>query len=300
RDIIALASSPASTPGSGDGSGNPLFPLLKAAVRCLNAWVRLDDSGASGCGVSPAELEALSPGILSCLLHLLAPPPAAAVVRQSDAEAVAAVRTAVADLLTDLIGSSGKTCTAAAGGEAADAAAVTVVVQQLVPVGRQAAESLGAATSAGSSEATAAGAAAVTVALSGVVAAVRVAVAVAERNPGGVATGPGEAAVELASMVVAAVAASPSRREVTGEACDFFLAINSVPSAERHPALCAPLFGALLPLLAGGVAYPAGFRGWEEEVEEDEEAWAMFREQQAAELLENMYGQCRTALVAQL
>ena len=38
--------------------------LLAAAVRCGGAWVRLDDSGAAGCGMSPGELEVGGRGVL--------------------------------------------------------------------------------------------------------------------------------------------------------------------------------------------------------------------------------------------
>lgn len=70
---------------------------------------------------------------------------------------------------------------------------------------------------------------------------------------------------------------APCRPERSiAEACiDYFLAVNTVPLAERHPQLRGPLFSALLGHLVRHAAYPAGFAGWEREVNEDQEAFTM-------------------------
>ncbi|KXZ46622.1 hypothetical protein GPECTOR_42g833 [Gonium pectorale] len=310
REVLAAAvgagpsghGAAAGTPG-----GGPRWPLLGGAVRCLGAWVRLEETGAGGCGVSPAELETLSPGLLPSLLQLLALPlptgqgtagssGAAPQGQKDDAAAAAtAAHQSVADVAVDIVGPSGRTSPAAAGGEAADATATTSAVHVLVQLGHQLAAAAAASTSAAPSNGGGGDAA-----VSALAAAVRVAVAVAERNPCGLATGPGEGSVELARMVVAAMASCPRRREVTESAIDYFLALNTVPTGERHASLGAPLYGALLPYMLSAVSYPADFVSWDEEVEEDEEAFNRFREQQATELLDSMYGQCRTALVTQL
>ncbi|KAG2427058.1 hypothetical protein HXX76_012574 [Chlamydomonas incerta] len=324
-------------------AGPPLrLGLLAAAVRCGGAWVRLDDSGAAGCGMSPGELEAVSPGLLPALLGLLAlrPPgsssgsaphsqqhtpsptpggtphaPGSASGSgpgQQQQQQLAALQQAVGDLAADLLGPGGRTAAAAAGGEAADVAAAAAAVRALVALVAQ----LGPAAAAEAAAAAARGLGTGLDPPPGVGAltvAVRVAGAVAERNAGELATGgpaaaggPGgcELAVQLAQAVLAALGACPAHLPLAETACDYFLALNCTPTAARHPALGggAPggLWSALLGPLLGAVAYPPGFSGWEEETEVDEEAFHRFREQQAADLLESMYGQCRAGLAAAL
>ncbi|GIM01353.1 hypothetical protein Vretimale_6186, partial [Volvox reticuliferus] len=304
RDVMAAAA------GSGALVGSPSvsFPLLLSAVRCLSAWVRLDESGCADGGLSPGELQAMSPGLLPSALGLLALPPPGAPTSSPLATSQAARReqqpaislfAAVSELAADLLGSGSRTAAAAAGGEAADVAAAAAALEVLVNIGHPLAaaaaaerEAEGATASGGGGEAGAA--------LAALLAWVRMAVAVAERNAGGLASGPGERAVQLANCVVGAWSACPDRREMAEVCTDYFLAINTVPTAERHPALRAPLYSALLPHVMRAVSYPAGFQDWETDVEEDEEAFNRFREQQAADLLESIWGQCRTSMVAQL
>ncbi|GIL59545.1 hypothetical protein Vafri_14312, partial [Volvox africanus] len=307
RDVMVSAA------GSGISIGSPgvSFPLLLSAVRCLTAWVRLDESGYADGGLSPGMLQAMSPGLLPSALSLLALPPSGPPTSSPLATSQAARReqqpanslyTAVSELAEELLGSGSRTATAAAGGEAADVAAAAAAVEVLVSIGHPL-----AAAAAAEREAEAAAAAGgsgnggeVGAALAALLAWSRVAVAVAERNAGGLASGLGERAVQLAHCVVGAWSACPDRREMAEVCADYFLAVNTVPTAERHPALGAPLYSALLPHVLRTVSYPVGFQDWETEVEEDEEAFHRFREQQAADLLETIWGQCRTSMVSQL
>jgi hypothetical protein len=56
-------------------------------------------------------------------------------------------------------------------------------------------------------------------------------------------------------------------------AIEYFLMVNTVPVASRHPQMGAPLYGALAQPLLAHCCYPEGFEGWAECVEEDEEAF---------------------------
>lgn len=67
-------------------------------------------------------------------------------------------------------------------------------------------------------------------------------------------------------------------RPAAEAALEYFIMINTVPRTERHPTLCGPLFQSALPHLLRHCMYPAGFSGWDQEVEVDEEVfhrWAV-------------------------
>lgn len=121
-----------------------------------------------------------------------------------------ALYAAVADFAADLLGSGGQVCPTAAGGEAADVAAVAAAVELLICTGHQlAAAAAGevAAATAATASGTGSGEGCRGAAVAALSAWIRVAVTVAERNAGGLASGPGEGAVQLANCVVAAWAA---------------------------------------------------------------------------------------------
>ncbi|EFJ42167.1 hypothetical protein VOLCADRAFT_97889 [Volvox carteri f. nagariensis] len=283
RGVMATATGSGAAAGAGHwgGGGSPSsvsFPLLLSALRCLSAWVRLDESGCADGGMSPGELQAMSPGLLPSTLGLLALPPpgppassplAVTPAGRRQQQPAIALYAAVGDLAADLLGPGSRICTAAAGGEAADVAAAAAALEVLIATGPQLAATAAAEAAAEAGR----GGGDAGAALAALMAWARVAVAVAERNADDLATGPRECAVQLANCVVAALVARPNRRELVETCTDYFLALNTVPTAERHPALAAPLYGALLPIIKRAVSYPANFEDWESEVEEDEEAF---------------------------
>jgi len=61
--------------------------------------------------------------------------------------------------------------------------------------------------------------------------------------------------------------------QVCQAAIEYFLMINTVPLAERHPQMGAPLYSALAQPLLRHCCYPEGFEGWAECAEEDEETF---------------------------
>lgn len=67
-------------------------------------------------------------------------------------------------------------------------------------------------------------------------------------------------------------------RAPTAAVLNYLTSVNTVAVAERaEPLRGGPggLYARALPLLVPRVALPAGFRGWEAEAEEDEDAFVM-------------------------
>ncbi len=253
-------------------------------------------------------MQACSPGCLAGSLSLLAAEPHASA---GSAGAAEALYQAVADLAVLLLGPGARTSAAAAGGEDQDAAVAVAAMELLVslcPTLRHRASTAGVANASA--------------ALAAAAAWLQVAGALAERNLNDVATGPASGAADapslrLATAVLELVSAGcgPESQlrlralarlsmcvqlSVTGARCpvrvrrrpcagplaegavDFFLALNTTPVAERHPALRQPLFAALTPFALRSAVLPAsvGPSGWEQDVAEDEEAfnrWARAR-----------------------
>ena len=127
----------------------------------------------------------------------------------------------------------------------------------------------------------------------------RVAVAVSERDASTLTRRDARRAfLELTDVVLALVEAH--ERPVTEAAADYFLMINTVPVADRHPALGAPLFERLVAASGAlGATLPSDFTTWDE-AEEDRDTFSRFREQILADLLDNCYGMTRGQYLAQI
>ncbi|KAI8465208.1 MAG: armadillo-type protein [Monoraphidium minutum] len=231
------------------------YGLLCGALQCLGAWLRLSPDGISPCRVSPGQLCAAHPELLGALTPLLAPP------EPQRAAGADHAQQAAAELLSDLLGPG-----AFGTDPQQEAAALGAATSALLSL-RAAALAPGPA---GAAAARAAGS---------------VAGALAERDAEAATAGPG--ALALAELMLQLV--QRPEREVCQACVEYFLMLNTVPVAQRHPQLAAPLFGALAQPLLARCCYPPGFEGWEECVDEDEEAFTRFREQGASELLEAVY-----------
>ena len=126
----------------------------------------------------------------------------------------------------------------------------------------------------------------------------RVAVAVSERDVSTLTRRDARRAfLELTDVVLALVEAH--ERPVTEAAADYFLMINTVPVADRHPALGAPLFERLVAACVRRATLPSDFTTWDE-AEEDRDTFSRFREQILADLLDNCYGMTRGQYLAQI
>ncbi|MEW5296974.1 MAG: hypothetical protein WDW36_000215 [Sanguina aurantia] len=238
--------------------------VVRASLRCLLGWLKTTASGGGGCCRSPGELQLHTPMLLPCLLQFLSP--------SCDPEIVEAA----GELLAETLGPGRVGIDAPAEG-----VAVSGVIEGLRAHGHALTVVGGGSSSSGDG-------------LDPVVATARavarIATAVAERDPG-LITGECKQAVDLAELVLVCV--SRPERPITEACIDYFLAVNTVPLAERHPQLRGPLFSALLGHLVRHAAYPAGFAGWEREVHEDQEAFTMFREQLLSDALESCYNLLR-------
>jgi hypothetical protein len=124
-----------------------------------------------------------------------------------------------------------------------------------------------------------------------------VATALAERHLQSLSAGEGQW-LHLVQLVFDTVAAR--RERACMDACsDFFLSVNTVPVAQRHPALREPLFSALLSRALAHAALPPAWRAWSDagggggDDCDDEDTVQRFREQTLADLLESAYMQLR-------
>lgn len=82
----------------------------------------------------------------------------------------------------------------------------------------------------------------------------------------------GQHVLPLAELMLHLV--SRPERAVCESAAEYFLMVNTLPTAERHPQMVAPLYSSLLqPLIKGHACYGPHFVSWNEEVDDDEEAF---------------------------
>lgn len=121
----------------------------------------------------------------------------------------------------------------------------------------------------------------------------KVAVAVVERDASFAASASApEACLALTSLVLSL--AETHERGIMEACADYFLMLNTVSVAERHPGLRAPLFQRVLAACARHAAFPAGFTTWRD-ASEDRDAFHRFREQILVDVLDNCFGMCGIA-----
>ena len=237
-----------------------LAALRAAALRAALAWLRLDERGGGGMVMSPGTLARSRAGLMRGALR-----------------ALAADDSAVVDAATEFCCST-LAPGAAEGNPADEAAAIEGLVETLcahraAALAGEDAEHLARAVC-------------------------RVAVAVSERDASTLTRRDARRAfLELTDVVLALVEAH--ERPVTEAAADYFLMINTVPVADRHPALGAPLFERLVAACVRRATLPSDFTTWDE-AEEDRDTFSRFREQILADLLDNCYGMTRGQYLAQI
>lgn len=237
-----------------------LAALRAAALRAALAWLRLDERGGGGMVLSPGMLAQSRAGLMRGALR-----------------ALAADDSAVADAATEFCCAT-LAPGAAEGNPADEAAAIEGIVGSLcahraAALAGEDAEDLARAVC-------------------------RVAVAVSERDVSTL-TRPDARRdfLELTDVVLAL--AEAHERPVMEAAADYFLMINTVPVADRHPALGAPLFERLVAACVRRATLPADFTAWDE-ADEDRDTFSRFREQILADLLDNCYGMTRGQYLAQI
>ncbi|GBF98210.1 hypothetical protein Rsub_10710 [Raphidocelis subcapitata] len=262
--IAAAAQQLASSAPAQGGGG---YGLLLAALQCLHTWLGLSADGISPTRASPGQLAAAHPGLLPALAPLLAPG-AAQMAAGADRVQLLATEVLCELLGPGTFGDDGAQERAAL--EAAAAALLSLRDAALAPGEAGAAAARGAAAVAG---------------------------ALAERDAE-LVCGASAAALPLAQLMLECV--QRPEREVAQAAVEYFLMVNTVPLAARHPQMGAPLYSSLAPLLLAHARFPEGFESWADCVEEDEEAFTRFREQSASELLEISYNMVGPPLLSGL
>jgi hypothetical protein len=89
---------------------------------------------------------------------------------------------------------------------------------------------------------------------------------------GGAAPSGSQHVLPLAELMLHCV--SRPERAVCEAAVEYFVCVNTLPLEERHPQMGGPLYASLLgPLLGWHSCYSSSFVNWNEELDDDEEAF---------------------------
>eukprot|EP00879_Flechtneria_rotunda_P013989 GHRR01014615.1.p1 GENE.GHRR01014615.1~~GHRR01014615.1.p1 ORF type:complete len:901 (+),score=383.80 GHRR01014615.1:2232-4934(+) len=257
------------------------YGLVHGALVCLQSWLRLSTDAGTTCRLSPGQLAAQHPAVLTCLFGLLG---------TSATEPVTAERIEglACEMLCELLGPGTAGTTPQQERAAVDAAAAALLGLgdiALTPghVGARVARCVAAVASALAQRdaeticGCAPPATSPTAAGNG-----RTVSNDSTRASGG------QHVLPLAELMLHCIARP--EREVCEAAVEYFLMVNTLPSEARHPQMVRPLYASLLqPLVHRHARYPAGFSSWNEEVNDDEEAFHRFRDQSLSELLETVY-----------
>jgi hypothetical protein len=224
--------------------------LVHGALLCLQAWVKLplDPALWNNCRATPGQMYAAQPRLFQLLFQVLALP--GMVEEPYTCERLADI---AAELLVDVLGSSVES-----ENPQAEAAALEAIMGSLVNLrgGLQSSETSGLIAKAVAT----------------------VAAAVAQRDADAVCSSSSSSptAGALAETVLECLRSQQQQpaqqRKVCEAAADYFLAINTVPLAERSPALGPPLFSALAGPLFQAACHPPGWSDWDE-CDDDEEAF---------------------------
>lgn len=233
---------------------------------CLQAWLRLSGDASNTCRLSPGQLAASHPAILTCLFSLLG----AAASEPVTAERIEGL---ARELLCELLGPGTEGTD-----EQQERAAVEAAMAALLgmrdaalahgPVGAGVACSVASIASALAQRDTV------------TVCGTRSSCASPANGSGvGLANGHSAAAagvptnaqvLPLAELMMQLM--SRPERAVCEAAVDYLLMVNTLPAVQRPPQLVQPLFSSLIaPLLQGHACYRPDFTTWLEDLDDDEE-----------------------------
>ena len=244
------------------------YAVLHAALQCLHAWLRLSPDGISPARASAGQLAARHPGLVAAVAALLAPCEAQLAAGADRPQLLAA------EVLAELLGPGTFGDDAAAERAALEAALASLLALR------------GAALAPGAAGAAAARAIATVVSaaaerdaelISGCAPAAGSSGSGSGANGANAAAGGGGGGGEALALAVAQLMLDCARRperEACQAAAEYFLMVNTVPLAARHPQMGAPLFSALAAPLLAHCRLPEAFESWQDCVEEDEEAFA--------------------------
>ncbi|KAF6265368.1 hypothetical protein COO60DRAFT_1689898 [Scenedesmus sp. NREL 46B-D3] len=229
------------------------YGLVHGALLCLQGWLRMSADASSSCRMSPGQLAASHPALLSCLFSLLG----ATATERVTAERIECL---ACEILCDVLGPGAYGDDPQQERTAVDAAMAALLSLRDVAL-----------------------------------------------TPGpagaGVARCVASVASALAQRDVNAVCGSGSAagRAVCESTVEYFVCTNTLPLEQRHPQMGAPLFASLLaPLLGWHACYSSTFVNWNEELDDDEEAFYRFRDQSLTDLLETVFLMTGPAYLQQL
>lgn len=244
------------------------YGLVHGSLLCLQAWLRLSADASNTCRLSPGQLAASNPAILTCLVSLLGAPASEAVTAER-------IEGLARELLCELLGPGTAGTNAQQERAAVEAAMVALLGMREAamapgPVGAGVARSVASIASALAQRDTEA--------ICGISSGCG-SPTTANGNSTGMANGhaaaaPGGAAnssvLPLAELMMLML--TRPERGVCEAAVDYFLMINTLPASQRPPQLVQPLFASLVaPLLRGHACYAPSFTNWIEDLDDDEE-----------------------------
>ncbi|WIA10180.1 hypothetical protein OEZ85_010384 [Tetradesmus obliquus] len=264
------------------------YGLVHGALLCLQGWLRMSADASSSCRMSPGQLAASHPTLLSCLFSLLG---------ATAAEAVTAERIEglACEILCDVLGPGTYGEDSQQERTAVDAAVAALLSLRDValtpgPAGAGVARCVASIASALAQRDTSL--------VCGGAAAAATANGTSSSN-GGAAPAASLNVLPLAELLLHCV--SRPERAVCEAAVEYFVCANTLPLEQRHPQMGGPLYASLLgPLLGWHSCYSSSFVSWNEELDEDEEAFYRFRDQSLTDLLETVFLMTGPAYLQQL
>jgi hypothetical protein len=241
------------------------YGLVHGALLCLQGWLRMSADASSSCRMSPGQLAASHPTLLSCLFSLLGATATEAVTAER-------IECLACEILCEVLGPGTYGEDMQQEREAVDAAMAALLSLRDValtpgPAGAGVARCVasiasalaqrdtslvcGLSTSSSTSGITANGTAS---------------------SNGGVAPSGSQHVLPLAELMLHCV--SRPERAVCEAAVEYFVCANTLPLEQRHPQMGGPLYASLLgPLLGWHGCYSSSFVNWNEELDDDEEAF---------------------------
>ncbi|WIA30245.1 hypothetical protein OEZ86_000336 [Tetradesmus obliquus] len=264
------------------------YGLVHGALLCLQGWLRMSADASSSCRMSPGQLAASHPTLLSCLFSLLGATAAEAVTAER-------IECLACEILCDVLGPGTYGEDAQQERTAVDAAVAALLSLRDValtpgPAGAGVARCVASIASALAQRDTSL--------VCGGAAAAATANGTSSSN-GGAAPAASPNVLPLAELLLHCV--SRPERAVCEAAVEYFVCANTLPLEQRHPQMGGPLYASLLgPLLGWHSCYSSSFVSWNEELDEDEEAFYRFRDQSLTDLLETVFLMTGPAYLQQL
>jgi hypothetical protein len=239
------------------------YGLVHGALLCLQGWLRMSADASSSCRMSPGQLAASHPALLSCLFSLLGATATEAVTAER-------IECLACEILCEVLGPGTYGEDLQQEQTAVDAAMAALLSLRDValtpgPAGAGVARCVASIASALAQRDT-------IIVCGGGSAAAATANGTSATSNGGAAPAGSQHVLLLAELMLHCV--SRPERAVCEAAVEYFVCCNTLPLEQRHPQMGGPLYASLLgPLLGWHACYSSSFVSWNEELDDDEEAF---------------------------